>query len=83
MVMPSAFMFQYGCSSVGHPPSGIDQDILRPLVWVRILINVRRSTRRRFTHLASWFMLSRRRSGSQAFRRQHNILSPLVRVCII
>jgi hypothetical protein len=28
-------------------------------------------------------MLSRRRCGSQAFRRQHNILSPLVRVRII
>jgi hypothetical protein len=50
---------------------------------VRILINVRRSTRRRLTHLASWFMLSRRRSDSQAFRRQHKILSPLVRVHII
>jgi hypothetical protein len=28
-------------------------------------------------------MLSRRRSDSQAFGRQHNILSPLVRVRIV
>ena len=57
-------------------------DILRPLVWVRIFINVSRSTRRRLTHFASRFTLNRRRFSSQAFRRQHNILSPLVRVRI-